>query len=49
METEEERVIEIEEKPIIIDKPPSKLSAAVQSLSFDNIDYGNPEAILQAL
>ena len=49
METEEERVIEIEEKPIIIDKPQSKLSAAVQSLSFDNIDYDNPEAILQAL
>jgi hypothetical protein len=38
--------VEIQKIP---EKRESKFSAAVQSLSFDNVDYSDPQAILQTL
>jgi hypothetical protein len=41
--------VEVPEVEAIKEKKDSKLVAAIQSLSFDNIDYGDPSAILQTL
>lgn len=47
--TEKEWPVQVVEEPVVVEKKDSKLTAAVQSLSFDNIDYSNPTAIFQTI